>query len=261
LTKTEIDKSLDQKIEELFDYRAFNELYKLTGEKNSVLAKFHQHLKNLQASIYYLDAYLEENWLLDDDVIETKWQAIYVCLKNMGIKESKHQDYVKHIKKYELHERAIRNGILPDQYSLHYFYFYKSCDVKLMRRLILEHYPVLKSLFTLQDWRIFDLVTEVNDDATDIFEDLATINGNSILIQTLNNGKEIPLKTITDFLNLLEHKNNTYKYSSKKWSEKIKSLTSQNIELTKSVLSINLNNFTSDHKLSARILPHIKTLL
>jgi hypothetical protein len=47
----EIDKALDLKIEELFSYRGFEELYLLTKEKKALLAGFHIQLKHLQASI------------------------------------------------------------------------------------------------------------------------------------------------------------------------------------------------------------------
>jgi hypothetical protein len=254
----DIDKTLDLKIEELFEYRAFGELYKLTGEKNSVLAKFHIQLKTLQASIYYLDAYLEENWNLDDGILESKWNTIYQCLNDIGVKPAKHKAYVAHIKMYEAHEKSIRQGILPQSYTMHHFYYYKSCDVKLMRRLILDNFPILRTLFSLSDWRIFDLVTEINDDATDIFEDLATINGNRILLMALNEGNERVGICFSDYLDLLYVKNKEFNYSSKSWCEKIKILTEENIHKTKTILSNNLNNFTSDHKLSARILPYLK---
>ena len=257
----EIDKALDLKIEALFRYRGFEELYALTKEKNTTISGFHILLKNLQASIYHLDAYLEENWDLDENKINEKWKPIYDCLSKMGIPSIKHETYVAHIKKYEAHEKAIRKGILPSAYTFNYFYFYKSCDVKLMRRLILERFPVLKSLFNLSDWKLFDLVTEVNDDATDLFEDLTTINGNRILLTALTQGKEVSAFEFLQYLNDLEVRNKTWKYSSKPWTEKIKLLTQENIEQTKSVLSENLNNFTSQHRSAARILPHLNNLI
>jgi len=257
----EIDKALDLKIEELFSYRGFEELYLLTKEKKALLAGFHIQLKNLQASIYFLDTYLEENWELDEKIITEKWSLIYDCLSKFGIKSEKFQSYVSHIKKYESHEKAIRSGILPNAYTLKYFYFYKSCDVKLMRRLILERFPVLKSLFNLSDWKLFDLVTEVNDDATDIFEDLSTINGNRILLTSLVENKNKAEALFIAFLDDLSELNKNWKYSDKPWTKKIKIITEKNIETTKRVLSENLNNFTFNHKSAAKILPHLNKLI
>ena len=261
MTKFDIDKSLDLKIEELFNYRGFEELYALTKEKKTLLSGFHVQLKNLQASIYFLDAYLEENWDLDEKVIAEKWSLIFDCLAQFGIKNKMFEHYVAHIQKYERHEKAIRKGILPYTYTLKYFYFYKSCDVKLMRRLILERFPVLKSLFNLSDWKLFDLVTEVNDDATDIFEDLSTINGNRILLTNLIDDKTKCESQFISFLDDLSLLNENWKYSEKPWTNKIKIITEENIESTKRVLSENLNNFTSEHKSAARILPHLNKLI
>lgn len=261
LTSVEIDKSLDLKIEELFTYRAFGELYALTGEKKTILADFHIRLKNLQASIYYLDAYLEEHWVLDENIIKEKWSLIHQCLFDLGIAYDKVDKYTSHILKYEKHERAIREGMLPSKYTLKYYYFYKSCDVKLMRRLITERFPTLKNLFNLTDWKLFDLVTEINDDATDIFEDITTINGNSILLSNLLLGKNQTEKQFITFLNELSQLNKRWKYSEKPWAEKIKIFTEENIEATKRVLLENLNNFTSEHKSASRILPHLNNLI
>ena len=66
---------------------------------------------------------------------------------------------------------TFEKGLLPTRLEMEYFYFYKSCDVKLLRRLIYEtRLKGSKSFGSLSDWRYFDLVTEVNDDVADILK-------------------------------------------------------------------------------------------
>ena len=241
-----VDVSLDQKIEELFSYRRFSELYDIAAVSSALRVEFHQKLKNLQTAIYHLDAHLEENWVLDEAILNDRWEKIYQSLSAFGIDEHQAESYCGHIKRYEKHEKQLRKGIMPQKYSMEYFYFYKSCDVKLMRRLIFESFPSLKKLFSLSEWRWFDLITEVNDDVTDVFEDLAFINGNSFLISLAKSNKAKTHRTFSDFIDYIETKNNLVDRSRSEWSQTIFEMTKQNISLTKVLLNENLNTFTNE---------------
>jgi hypothetical protein len=198
--------ALRDKIEQLFEYRAFHELYRMSGASTSDLKKFHEQLVELQARIYDLDAYLESVWILQEKQLDGYWKKIYLTLEKLGITPDKHRDYTSQIHQYQKHEADLRDNLLPTRLSMEYFYFYKSCDVKLQRRLLLEHFPVLKQLFTLADWRFFDLVTEVNDDATDLEEDLSTINGNRLLISFYTKGLTETKQNFEDFLKATQQK-------------------------------------------------------
>jgi hypothetical protein len=52
----------------------------------------------------------------------------------------------------------------------------------------------------LSIWRYFDLVTEVNDDVVDVFEDLDFINGNIVLLSMMSEGKDATLSKFFKFL-------------------------------------------------------------
>lgn len=241
-----VDVGLDQKIEELFSYRRFPELYRIAGISGEEQQTFHNKLKKLQTSIYHLDAHLEENWILDESVLADRWEQIYLDLQDFGIGQSDVEKYCIHIRRYERHEKQLRQGILPQKYSMEYFYFYKSCDVKLMRRLIFEHFPSLKKLFYLSEWRWFDLITEVNDDIADLFEDLDFINGNSFLICLIQSGRQVTEKSFSDFIDYIETKNNLADRSRSEWSNAIFEMTNENILLTRALLMDNLNTFTNE---------------
>jgi predicted AlkP superfamily pyrophosphatase or phosphodiesterase len=254
-----VDPALDKKIDELFNYRLFPELYAVIGhDKHPSVKLFNDHLKALQAAIYYLDEYLESTWLLNKDVLYQKWEEIYVALIPFGIPKAKYDDYCKQIYRYERHETALRQNKLPSSYEMEYYYFFKSCDVKLMRKLIFESYPVLKQLFNLSDWRLFDLVTEINDDVQDIFEDLDTINGNRFLISAAVKGKGQVGKEFHTFLNQIEVRNQKINSNSKIWSNKIREITFANISQTKQLIDVHLDQINENQLTNVCLLNHLR---
>lgn len=238
--------TLDKKIEDLFQYRRFQELYEIAGVKQEVTARIHQDLKSLQYAIYMLDKHLEEHWQLDEATMEQRWEDIYEGFANFGISRDLAPEYCKHIQRYERHERQLRSYILPSKYKMQYFYFYKSCDVKLMRRLIFEQLPQLKSLFQLSEWRWFDLITEINDDVEDVFEDLEYINGNSFLINLILHGKSQTKLVFEDFITEIEQANEATNNHQRRWSNRIYEMTKENIALTRALLIKNLDTFDTE---------------
>lgn len=177
-----MDKNLLHKINDLFEYRGFPELYKYSNLPPSEVDDLNDLLVQLQASIYYLDEYLETNWEIKQKDLNKYWDNIYIALGRLDIGKKDQKTYCSQIMKYQKHEIDLRSHLLPTRLNTEFFYFYKSCDVKLMRRLLLEKLPIIHTLFNSADWRYFDLVTEINDDTTDLEEDLYTINANMVLI-------------------------------------------------------------------------------
>jgi len=193
-----MDKELRSKIIALFEYR---ELPKLIEIGSGTLDKdYYELLIQLQADIYYLDHELETNWHVSTSAIEDRWAAIYQSLTALGVPRDKHDEYCRHIYKYQRHELELRQRRFPMRLSMEYFYFYKSCDVKLLRKLIYDKYPVLQREVKLSDWRVFDLITEVNDDVEDLYEDLDTINGNRFLLSLLQQGPTATAAIYQDYL-------------------------------------------------------------
>ncbi|MBK8700309.1 MAG: hypothetical protein IPN29_12575 [Saprospiraceae bacterium] len=195
-----------KKIEDLFEYRAFPELYRYSNAEAGVIHHLHQDLMALQKRIYHLDAYLETNWTLDPNELKRLWDEIYTGLIRFKIEEKEFAPYCRQIFKYQKHEVDLRYHKLPTRLDMEYFYFYKSCDVKLLRRILQEQLPSLKPLFSLADWRYFDLITEINDDVCDLEEDMHTINGNRVLISLNEIGKEATLEIFGQFIADIEGK-------------------------------------------------------
>lgn len=190
--------TISQKIHELFAYRRIPELLRLAGiEKDS---PFVTRLYKLQEVIYALDHYLESNWVVKKKDLKARWQAINDSLATFDIGKKDYSAFTREIERYERYELDLRKDKLPVSRSFERLYSCKSCDVKLMRKLIYRHAPDLKKKVREKDWLFYDLITEVNDDVNDVFEDCESWNGNRFLISLLIKGKGKTHKAYKAFL-------------------------------------------------------------
>ncbi len=212
---------MDSKIKDLFEYRKLPLL--LSFDKIGIKDKLLLKLVQLQKEIYYLDKYLESSWDVDLDVLETYWVPIYEALADFGIMQKEMPKYVNLIKRYQEHELAIRRGIIQSQLSLDYYYYYKSCDVKLLRKLIVEFIPELLNEMDLSDWIYFDLITELNDDIEDIQEDKDVNNGNGFILNAYLNGLDQTYDNFVVYINeiMFKSEQRAYNFSSEGWNQKI----------------------------------------
>ncbi|MBK8110175.1 MAG: hypothetical protein IPK46_07490 [Saprospiraceae bacterium] len=78
--------ALRDKIEQLFEYRAFHELYRMSGATAGEIKTFHEQLVELQARIYDLDAYLESVWDLKEKQLEGYWKKNLSGFRKTGNK-------------------------------------------------------------------------------------------------------------------------------------------------------------------------------
>lgn len=227
---------MKKKIKALFDYRDIPKLMKdgkIKGKKSLT-----KRLMQLQISIYWLDDYLENNWDIKKSDLNKFWKEIHKDMQACGIPKNKLAEYSKHILKYQGHELNLRSGKMPTEGSTEYYYYYKSCDVRLMRQIIYDQSEDLNSKYTLADWRYFDLVTEVNDDVEDMFEDLETINGNYALIARWEYGKKKSIQMIEEFLDFIAEKNEE-RYQQRKSKSDYKTIykkTKKQIKITRKLL-------------------------
>ncbi len=179
-------KSQAEKIDPLFEFRQIPWLIELSAIKKK--KSFLKKLKKLQAAIYDLDSYLEGNWKIKKKQLAKYWGQIHSCMEAFGLTAEEQKEWSKPIERYQAQELKLRDGISPVRLTLKHLYYYKSCDVKLMRRLIYREDPTLKHLLKPTDWLDFDLITEINDDVEDVFEDMDGINGNRFLFEVHTHG-------------------------------------------------------------------------
>lgn len=232
------------KITSLFEYRMLPEIVaSCSGNDNTDLF---ERLYKLQEAIYYLDHHLETNWSIDQIALAPFWADINSILKtDFGVDADDIHDYISDILQYQTHELDLRQGKLPIAHDPFHFYYFKSCDVKLIRRLISEHIPAVLDKYPLEIWKNFDLITELNDDVEDIFEDLETINGNAVLIALHEVGFKEAKSYVHNFLDAISIANEADR-SSGKIPVNIIDATQDQIIATRELLEKNLSQLQSD---------------
>ena len=196
--------SLSKKIDALFTYRKIPWLIELSQMKGG--KQFLQKLKKLQTSIYFLDYYLETTWDIKKKALKEHWKDIYARLAEFGLSKKEQKEWGRQIEKYQEHELGLRANKSPVRYAFRHLYYYKSCDVRLMRKLIYRKAPELNKSVLLSDWTNFDLITEINDDIDDVYEDMDIINGNRLLFELKENGKA---KTKSNFRKFIKEIHNS----------------------------------------------------
>lgn len=245
------------KIYDLFEYRLFPDLLTRAGIDDAESRTYLGSLARLQSAIYHLDAHLEANWNTSPGTLAWHWQRITECLSSMGVDPARAGEYLNHIRKYEKHELELRQGKSPLRFDTEYFYFYKSCDVKLLRRLIYEQYQLAPSSGTLADWRYYDLVTEVNDDVEDLFEDLTFINGNLFLISLIIRGKRETGDTFVKFLAEVEKKSaERAKSAGHYYNEVIMPLTVRRLSETRDLIESRIKEISQKQLSESRLFKH-----
>jgi len=225
---------MEKKIDELFEYRKLPQL--LAKGHYSKDGSLYKGLVQLQIAIYHLDLYLEANWNTRKSDLNKYWKEIYQCMKNLGYNKKRGEAYLKDIQRYQKHELQLRTNKLPTEYSLEYYYYYKSCDVKLMRRIIYDYIPALKKDYSLSDWRIFDLITEIDDDVEDVFEDLNNINGNYFMLMLMEKDKQEVSKYFAAYLKELGKRARKRFVSKDKSTKEIKSMTLKELKSSQDLL-------------------------
>lgn len=247
-------KKLRQKIIELFEYRLFPDLIRSGGMIEEEKNQFWEQLIELQTSIYHLDAHLEAHVQPSGEILAWHHGQIQNKLQDILTELPESHEYFHDLLMYEKHELNLRKGISPLTYDMMMFYYYKSCDVKLLRRLIYERGDLSGEWGTLNEWKAYDLITEVNDDVEDIWEDQDFINGNMFLISLL---LQDPQETESLFLTFMdkitELSHDIFEKSSSRLSPYLHQMTLKRIEETRILMREQMEDNRLKAVKSARI--------
>ena len=182
-------------------------------------------LIQLQTAIYRLDSYLESKWKLKEEKLEGFWNDIYSIVTGMGFTMEEAQKMTSSIRRYQLHEQQLREKKIPTRLDPEYYYYYKSCDVRLMRQIILAKAETDVKGLNVSNWRYYDLITEINDDIEDIYEDLEVYNGNMFLVKIYQDGLKEAVSFFDDLLDEILVKSVERAY--KKDSDRIREIKAQ----------------------------------
>ncbi len=250
--KRKEEKKLEKKIHDLFDLRAIPWMLELSGIRKK--KKFLGKLVDLQKAIYLLDHTLESKWKVSDKKLKKNWKAIYRELERFNVNHRERKGFCSAILQYQKHELNLRKNRSPLELSMDFLYFYKSCDVKLMRGLMQHEDKDLKKIIHPRDWFTFDLITELNDDIADVFEDMDTYNGNRLLFEIAILGPEEALDRYRSYLEQLlsafKEQKHHFKSPHRKW------IYDETLEMgfqTRQLLEVQFQDSRIDEVRSARI--------
>lgn len=174
---------LSYKTSELLKGRRIEDNLRLAGTSPKAQKQLTVKLSLLQRTIYALDCYGETSWDIEHQVLEVLWQNIYGQLMSweLTLKDAGH--LLEDMQAYQQVELQLRKGVLPTSLPLEEFYYLKTCDVRLSRKLIATSSKGLCTDQQLLLWNCFDIISEVYDDLSDIEEDLFDFNCNRFLFQ------------------------------------------------------------------------------
>lgn len=231
MTENESLMSLKGKINTLFSYRRIPWL--IESSKIDASQKLLSSLVELQIAIYDLDHQLESRWEIGLPDLKNYWLEIYRHLEKLGLSANQQRMWTNEIVRYQNRELDLRQGKSPLKYQMEDLYCFKSCDVRLMRRLIYWFDPSLNEVLRFSEWTDFDLITEVNDDVEDLYEDLESLNGNRFLISLFELGKEETRLRYVEFINQrltladqrLSESDSRYKNEMKAWLQQVANQT------------------------------------
>jgi len=257
-TKYAEEGSLTEKINQLFEYRKLNELLRIGQlDQNK---KFIDHLFHIQTQIYLLDAYLESQWILEEEELNKYWLSIHSSLEALGYAEKDRDDLLKAIRSYQRIEQQCRSDKWPIDVSFKKFYTTKSCDVMLIRHLIYAASPTLRETWKENIWTYYDLITEINDDIADLGEDLQTYNGNRFLISILQRGTKKTEKSYSKFIQKVARNADKYfkKHPKQEQHHELHEwITSRSAE-TLGLLSATIAGLSMQQLSSSLLLQHMK---
>ncbi|MDQ3903404.1 MAG: hypothetical protein M3247_07170 [Thermoproteota archaeon] len=161
-------------------------------------------LRSLQYSIYKLDRCGETNWIPSNNILDELWANIYEQLRFFGIGKREINLLLRDMKAYQRVEALLREGRSPTEVAIQDFYYLKTCDVRLARRLIslVTHHKYSK--FITLAWNYYDLASEICDDLTDVWEDSFNYNCNRFTIKRRLFGENETRAEYSSFLHLIE---------------------------------------------------------
>jgi hypothetical protein len=232
-------------MDDLFALRRIPWMLQMAGTRDSVAEL--KKLKTLQASIYALDQLLETEWKIDHDKLNQSWDGILASLKTFNIEFPDATNWCDEINRYLHHELDLRSHKSPLRFTLKYYYYYKSCDIKLLRKLIYYKFPSLKEDIEENDWIHFDLITEIFDDLEDLVEDCKMYNASYFLYSLKFFGPDKTNEIYRGFLDEIER--SIMSESVKNLSthkQELNNVTRDNMEKTRSLLKNRIDEYSAE---------------
>lgn len=188
------------KIQQLFLQRQLPRFIASAGIDRGDVPPLVRDLASLQRAIYQLDCLGERSWRPAGESLREAWDRIVTEANRFG--SATVATGLSEIRAYQEIERHIRTDIPVSAVDIDLFYAAKTCDVRMMRRLVLSRARHAgDNQFLSAAWDEFDVVSEVCDDMEDLLEDVGTLNGNRLLCAASHTGVSSAVAQYTRYLN------------------------------------------------------------
>lgn len=185
------EKAIADKAEELYEKR-------IAPYASDLAPATRTTILNFQKLVFILDHYFEHNEQLNPIILNSFWQQFGKFLDDFMPKELQ-VSILQDIKDYADIEASTRTGKKLADYEIKFFYFKKSCDVRMQRHIIryLNQQPATSSNTEITK----DILEEIEDDVDDIQEDKSTPFTGNRLLEILNSKDVAKLKEYNTLIN------------------------------------------------------------
>lgn len=192
------------KVDSLFAVRHINDNIQFVCSKETDRRWIINNLRSLQYSIYELDRCGELNWIPSNNILDRLWTSIYKQLSLFGLGKQEIKLLLHDMQAYQRVEALLREGRSPTEVPIQEFYYLKTCDVRLARKLITLVTQHKNSTATALAWTYYDLASEICDDLTDTWEDSSNFNCNRFSIRRRISGETETREEYGSFLQLIK---------------------------------------------------------
>ena len=188
------ERAISEKAEELYAKR-------IAPYAPDLASPTREAIINFQKLVFVVDHYFEHNQQLNPAFLNSFWNQFEKFLDDLQMPKELQATLLQDIKDYADIEASIRIGRKLAEYEIRFFYFKKSCDVRMQRHIIryLNTQPALSS----EPEIIRDILEEIEDDVDDIAEDELTPFGGNRFLEILNSKNIEKFDEYTTFINSL----------------------------------------------------------
>src|SRR3989344_498943 len=188
------ERAISEKAEELYSKRIAPYAPNLASPTREAIISF-------QKSVFVVDHYFEHNEQLNPAFLNSFWKQFEKFLDDLQMPKELQATILQDIKDYADIEASIRIGKKLAEYGIRFFYFKKSCDVRMQRHII--RYLNKQQISSSESEIIRDILEEIEDDLDDIEEDKLTPFGGNRFLEILNSINVEKLSEYDTFINSL----------------------------------------------------------
>ena len=190
------ERAISEKAEELYAKR-------IAPYAPDLASPTREAIINFQKLAFVVDHYFEHNEQLNPAFLNSFLSQFQKFLDDLQMPRELHATILQDIKDYADIEASIRIGKKLAEYEIKFFYFKKSCDVRMQRHIIrfLNKHETSSS----EPEIVRDILEEIEDDVDDIEEDKLTPFGGNRFLEILSSKDVEKLNEYNNFINSLSN--------------------------------------------------------